>query len=56
MSDYRCANCGEPIKNEYGDENHHIVESVFKAFARAMRMAVELDPRDTGLPSSKGVL
>ena len=44
------------ILNEYGDENHHIVESVFKAFARAMRMAVELDPRDTGIPSSKGVL
>lgn len=44
------------ILNEYGDENHHIVESVFKAFARAMRMAVERDPRDAGIPSSKGVL
>lgn len=44
------------ILNEYGDENHHIVESVFKAFARALRMAVERDPRDTGIPSSKGVL
>lgn len=44
------------ILNEYGDENHHIVESVFKAFARAMRMAVERDPRDNGIPSSKGVI
>ena len=44
------------ILNEYGDENHHIVESVFKAFARAMRMAGELDTRETGIPSSKCVL
>lgn len=44
------------IKSIYGDENHHIVESVFKGFARAMRMAVERDPRDGGIPSSKGVL
>ena len=44
------------ILNEYGDENHHIVESVFKAFARAMRMAAEHDPRDEGIPSSKGVI
>ena len=44
------------ILNEYGDENHHIVESVFKAFARAMRMAVERDPRDARIPSSKGTI
>lgn len=44
------------IENLYGDENHHIVESVFKAFARAMRMAVEIDPRESGVPSSKGVI
>lgn len=44
------------IKSVYGDENHHIVESVFKGFARALRMAVERDPRETGIPSSKGVL
>ena len=44
------------ILNEYGDENHHIVESVFKAFARALRMAVEHDARDNGIPSSKGVI
>lgn len=44
------------IENLYGDECHHIVESVFKAFARALRAAVEPDPRDTGIPSSKGVI
>lgn len=44
------------IKNHYGDENHHIVESVFKAFARSMRIAVEFDPRDKQIPSSKGVI
>lgn len=44
------------IRSVYGDENHHIVESVFKGFARSLRMAVERDPRETGVPSSKGVL
>ncbi len=44
------------IENIYGDETHHIVESLFKAFARAMRMAIEADPRETGIPSSKGVI
>ncbi len=44
------------IENLYGDECHHIVESVFKAFARALREAVEPDPRDAGIPSSKGVI
>ena len=44
------------IENLYGDECHHIVESVFKAFARALREAVEPDPRDSGIPSSKGVI
>jgi imidazoleglycerol-phosphate dehydratase len=41
----------------YGRDNHHISESLFKAFARALSKAVELDPRrkDT-IPSSKGVL
>lgn len=40
-----------------GINSHHIIEASFKAFARAMRMAIELDPRcpDT-IPSSKGVL
>jgi len=43
--------------NLYGENNHHIVESVFKAFARALKMAVEHDPRAEGiLPSTKGAL
>ena len=44
------------INHLYGDEVHHAYESVFKAFARAMRMAVEIDPREGGVPSSKGVI
>jgi imidazoleglycerol-phosphate dehydratase len=40
----------------YGRNNHHISEGVFKATARAMRMAVERDPRMTGVPSTKGTL
>lgn len=40
----------------YGDEPHHAYESVFKGFAKAMRLAVEVDPRDDRLPSSKGVI
>ena len=44
------------INHLYGDEVHHAYESVFKAFARALRMAVEIDPREGGVPSSKGVI
>ncbi len=44
------------IAQLYGDEVHHAYEAVFKGVARALRMAVELDPRETGIPSSKGVL
>ncbi|MEI7903722.1 MAG: imidazoleglycerol-phosphate dehydratase HisB [bacterium] len=40
----------------YGQEPHHAYESVFKALARALREAVERDPRETGIPSSKGTL
>ena len=39
-----------------GNNAHHIAETVFKAFGRAVRMAVEEDPRETGTPSTKGVL
>jgi len=39
-----------------GREPHHIVETQFKAFARALRDAVALDPRETGVPSTKGTL
>lgn len=43
--------------NYYGENNHHIIESVFKAVAKAMRMAVEIDPRAADiLPSTKGAL
>lgn len=39
-----------------GDEPHHICEGFFKAFARALRQAVSPDPRESGVPSSKGVI
>ncbi len=39
-----------------GRNAHHIAETVFKAFGRALRRAVELDPRTTGIPSTKGSL
>lgn len=42
------------IKQLYGNEAHHAYEAVFKAFARALRQACELDPRNRGIPSSKG--
>ncbi len=40
----------------YGDETHHVCEGIFKSFARALRQAVANDPREKGIPSSKGVL
>jgi imidazoleglycerol-phosphate dehydratase len=41
----------------YGQNNHHIAEGLFKALARALRQAVELDPRQPGaIPSTKGTL
>ncbi len=39
-----------------GRDPHHIVEAQFKAFARALRAAAELDPRQPGIPSTKGAL
>jgi len=44
------------IDNLRGANNHHIIETVFKAFGRALRMAVEVDRRQTGIPSTKGAL
>ena len=45
------------IENLYGENNHHIVESCFKALARALRAAVEIDPRKAdAVPSTKGTL
>ena len=40
----------------YGRNTHHISEAVFKATARALRMALETDPRMPGVPSTKGTL
>jgi imidazoleglycerol-phosphate dehydratase len=40
----------------HGRNTHHILEAVFKAVARALRQAVEPDPRSSGVPSTKGVL
>jgi imidazoleglycerol-phosphate dehydratase len=39
-----------------GRDPHHLVETQFKAFSRAFRDAIALDPRETGVPSTKGVL
>lgn len=39
-----------------GANDHHIAEAAFKALARALRAAIELDPRRTGIPSTKGAL
>ncbi|HRR35203.1 MAG TPA: imidazoleglycerol-phosphate dehydratase HisB [Kiritimatiellia bacterium] len=44
------------VRQVYGDETHHVCEAMFKGFARALRMAVEVDPRETGVPSSKGTI
>ncbi len=44
------------IDNLRGRNAHHIAETIFKAFGRALRMAVEPDPRMTGVPSTKGSL
>jgi imidazoleglycerol-phosphate dehydratase len=45
------------VENLYGRNNHHIIESAFKALARALRVAVEIDPRKAdSVPSTKGTL
>ena len=44
------------LRHTGGNEPHHAAEALFKAFARAVRAAVERDPRERGVPSSKGVL
>ena len=45
------------VENLYGVNNHHIVESSFKALARALKVAVAIDPRQEAvIPSTKGVL
>jgi imidazoleglycerol-phosphate dehydratase len=44
------------ISVPYGSNNHHIAEAIFKAAAKALRQAVSLDPRNPGVPSTKGSL
>jgi imidazoleglycerol-phosphate dehydratase len=44
------------VRVEAGTNAHHVVEAAFKAFARALRAAVALDPSELGVPSTKGLL
>jgi imidazoleglycerol-phosphate dehydratase len=44
------------VELRYGRNPHHVVEAIFKGTARALRQALERDPRQTGLPTVKGVL
>ncbi|MDP6976993.1 MAG: imidazoleglycerol-phosphate dehydratase HisB [Myxococcota bacterium] len=44
------------INRSYGESPHHVAEAVFKGTARALRAAVEIDPRESGLPTVKGSL
>jgi imidazoleglycerol-phosphate dehydratase len=44
------------LGTRYGSNAHHMIEACFKAFARALRQAVEIDPDETGVPSTKGTL
>ncbi|MGH2855024.1 MAG: imidazoleglycerol-phosphate dehydratase HisB [Solirubrobacteraceae bacterium] len=44
------------LRVEAGTNAHHMIEAAFKAFARALRAAVALDPTETGVPSTKGTL
>ncbi|TWU23527.1 imidazoleglycerol-phosphate dehydratase HisB [Bythopirellula polymerisocia] len=48
--------CNLHVLLHYGRNSHHIAEAIFKATARAMRMAVESDPCMPGVPSTKGTL
>lgn len=48
--------CNLHVLLHYGRNSHHIAEAVFKGTARALRMAVESDPRMPGVPSTKGTL
>jgi imidazoleglycerol-phosphate dehydratase len=44
------------LGTRYGSNAHHMIEACFKAFARALRQAVEIDPGERGVPSTKGTL
>jgi len=61
VADFWQAVCAQGRMNlhvnlHYGRNTHHISEAVFKSAARALRAAVELDPRSPGVPSTKGTL
>lgn len=44
------------IKCDYGRNSHHMLEAMFKAFGRALMQAIEVSPRVSGVPSTKGVI
>jgi imidazoleglycerol-phosphate dehydratase len=44
------------LSTPYGSNAHHLIEAAFKAFARALRVAVSIDPGESGVPSTKGTL
>ena len=48
--------CNLHVLMHYGRNSHHIAEAIFKAAARALRIATTIDPRQTGVPSTKGTL
>ncbi|MFM8325418.1 MAG: imidazoleglycerol-phosphate dehydratase, partial [Pirellulaceae bacterium] len=50
------AACNLHVLLHHGSNSHHIAEAVFKGLARALRMACQVDPRQSGIPSSKGRL
>jgi len=50
------ARCTLHLEIQAPGNAHHMIEAVFKAFARALRAAVAIDPTETGVPSTKGVL
>lgn len=53
-----CYNAGITlhVKALYGRNDHHMIEGMFKAFGRALRQAVQIDPKVKGVPSTKGAL
>ncbi len=52
----RGSECNLHMRQHAGDNLHHVIEVSFKAFARALREATEVDPRVRGIPSTKGTL
>jgi imidazoleglycerol-phosphate dehydratase len=48
--------CNLHVLVHYGRNSHHVAEAIFKSAARTLRMAVEIDPRVSGVPSTKGTL